>query len=83
MTWLFLAAMFALGLVIGRWWAIGAAVITAIALAWLYDATQLHAALEPSLHFLIWLVAAVAAGVAAGIGVFVRRFLVQRYIHRA
>lgn len=82
MTWIFLAGMLVLGFWISRWWVVCAAVIIAIFLAWLYDATQLHPALEPALHVLAWVVSCAAAGVAAGLGVISRRFLVQRYLHR-
>jgi polyferredoxin len=73
MTYLFLVGMVVLGLVVPRWWTIGVAIGIAIALAWLFDATRVHPALEPGLHFLAYFVTAVAAGVAAGIGVLVRR----------
>jgi polyferredoxin len=74
MTYLFLVGMVVLGFVIPRWWTIGVGIGTALALAWLFDATRVHPTLEPALHFLAYFVTAVAAGASAGIGVLVRRF---------
>jgi hypothetical protein len=73
MTYLFLVGMVVLGLVVPRWWTIGLAIGIAPALAWLFDATRVHPRLEPGLHFLAYFVTALAAGVAAGLGVMVRK----------
>ena len=73
MTYLFLVGMVVLGVVVPRWWTIGVAIGIALALAWLFDATRVHPVLEPGLHFLAYFVTAVAASVAAGVGVLVRR----------
>lgn len=73
MTYLFLVVMALLGLLIPRWWTVGVAIGIALGLAWLFDATRVHPVLEPGLHVLAYLVIAVAAGVAAGIGVLGRR----------
>jgi hypothetical protein len=73
MTYLFLVGMVLLGLVVPRWWTIGLAIGIALALAWLFDATRVHPRLEPGLHFLAYFVTALAAGVAAGLGVMVRK----------
>jgi hypothetical protein len=73
MTYLFLVGMVAIGVLIPRWWTVGVAIGIALGLAWLFDATRVHPTLEPGLHFLAYFVTAVAAGVAAGIGVVVRR----------
>jgi len=73
MTFLFLFGMFVLGLLIPRWWTIGVAVGITVFLFWLYDATHLHPQLESGLRVWLWFVLCAAAGVAAGIGVLVRR----------
>jgi len=72
MTYLFLLAMFVVGLSVPRWWTVGVAIVIALAVAWLFDSTQVHPVLEPGLHFLAYFVTAVASGAAAGIGVLVR-----------
>jgi len=73
MTILFLVGMFALGLLVPRWWTIGVAAGIAIFLFWLYDATHHPVPLEGSLTAWLWFVGSVAAGVTAAIGVVVRR----------
>ena len=74
MTYFFLVGMLLLGLVVPRWWTIGVAIGITIVLFWIYDATHLHPQLESALNVWLWFVSSAAAGVAAGIGVFVRRF---------
>ena len=73
MTYLFLVGMLMLGLVVPRWWTVGIAIGVTILLFWLYDATHVHPQLESTLKAWLWFVASAAAGVAAGIGVLVRR----------
>ena len=72
MTYLFLVGMLVLGLVVPRWWTIGAAIGITILLFWVYDATHVLPQLE-SLKVWLWFVGSAAAGAAAGTGVLARR----------
>jgi len=72
-TYLFLVGMLVLGLVVPRWWTIGAAIGITILLFWVYDATHVHPQLESSLRLWLWFVGSAAAGAAAGTGALVRR----------
>jgi len=71
-TYLFLVGMLVLGLVVPRWWTIGAAIGITILLFWVYDATHVLPQLE-SLKVWLWFVGSAAAGAAAGTGVLARR----------